>query len=150
MRGFWYLQELSTDEAGWTFFGNTDPIGIHQFTWSPVNQTVAGAYYRSFFLITLANDFIRQASDANISSRGITGLAADSIRSYKNEARYLRAFHYWVLMDFFGNVPFVTENDVIGAALPKQILRADLFNYIETELKDQTGQPHGHYYQECI
>jgi len=39
-------------------------------------------------------------------------------------------------MDFFANPPFVTENDVIGAALPKQISRTDLFNYIETELKD--------------
>jgi hypothetical protein len=33
-------------------------------------------------------------------------------------------------------VPFVTENDLIGSFLPEQISRADLFNYIESELKD--------------
>lgn len=135
LRGLWYLQELSTDEAGWTYSNNTDPLDIHQMAWSSVNQTVAGAYYRSFFQITLANDFIRQASDANLASRGITGASADSIRIYKQEARFLRAFQYWVLMDFFANPPFVTENDLIGVGVPKQILRKDLFTYIESELK---------------
>ena len=66
LRMLWYLQCLSTDEAGWTYANNTDPIGIHQMTWSSVNQTVAGLYYRCYFLITLANDFIRQASDAKL------------------------------------------------------------------------------------
>lgn len=135
LRSFWYLQCLSTDEAGWNYHGNTDPIGIHQMTWSSINQTVGCSYYRSFFLITLANDFIRQASDDNLSKRGITGTAADSIRKYKTEARFLRAYHYWVLMDLFGNVPFVTENDAIGVGIPKQIKRAELFAYVESELK---------------
>lgn len=135
LRMFWYLQCLSTDEAGWTYHNNTDPIGIHQMSWSSVNQTVAGLYYRCFFQITLANDFIRQCSDANLSARNISGNAADSIRKYKAEARYLRAFQYWVLMDLFANPPFVTENDAIGSGLPKQISRKDLFTYVESELK---------------
>src|SRR5215218_10407105 len=42
LRQFWYLQCLSTDEAGWTYSGNTDPIGIHQMTWSASTQAVAG------------------------------------------------------------------------------------------------------------
>jgi starch-binding outer membrane protein, SusD/RagB family len=134
LRGFWYLQTLSTDEAGWTYHGNTDPLGIHQMSWSSINQTVAGAYYRSFFQITLCNDFIRQASDANLSSRGITGTSADSIRKYRAEARFLRAFQYWVLMDMFANPPMVTENNAIASGLPKQIARKDLFTYIESEL----------------
>ena len=135
VRMLWYLQCLSTDEAGWTYHSNTDPIGIHQMSWSSINQTVAGLYYRSLFQITLANDFIRQSSDANIAKRGYSGASADSIRKYKAEARYLRAYQYWVLMDLFGNPPFVTENDAIGAGLPKQIKRKDLFTYLESELK---------------
>jgi hypothetical protein len=39
-------------------------------------------------------------------------------------------------MDLFANVPFVTEEDPIGAFLPEQIQRADLFDYIESELLD--------------
>jgi hypothetical protein len=38
-------------------------------------------------------------------------------------------------MDLFGNVPFVTEEDRVGAFNPEQIMRADLFNYIEEEIK---------------
>jgi len=136
LRMYWYMQCLSTDEAGWTYHNNTDPIGIHQMTWSSVNQTVSGLYYRCFFLITLANDFIRQSSDDNLSKRGITGTCADSIKMYKQEARFLRAFQYWVLMDLFANPPFVTEADQIGVGLPKQIQRKDLFDYIEKELKE--------------
>jgi len=127
LRMWWYLQCLSTDEAGWTYHNNTDPIGIHQMTWSSVNQTVAGLYYRCFFQITLANDYIRQASDAKLTERGFSGASADSIRMYKNEARFLRAFQYWVLMDLFANPPFVDETALIGAGIPAQIKRADLF-----------------------
>jgi len=136
LRMFWYLQCLTTDEAGWTYHSSTDPIGIHQMTWSSVNQTVAGLYYRCFFQITLANDFLRQSSEDNLAKRGITGASADSIRTYKLEARFLRAFQYWVLMDLYANPPFADENNQIGVGLPHQIKRKDLFTYIETELKD--------------
>jgi starch-binding outer membrane protein, SusD/RagB family len=136
LRMYWYLQCLSTDEAGWTYHNNTDPIGIHQMTWSSINQTVGGLYYRCYFLITLANDFIRQASDDNLSKRGISGTDAADIRVYKQEARFLRAYMYWVLMDLFANPPFVTEKDAIGVGLPKQTHRPELFTYLETELKD--------------
>lgn len=136
LRMWWYLNCLSTDEAGWTYHNNTDPLGIHQLQWSASNQTVAGLYYRCFFQITLANDFINQASDENLEKRGFTGASADSIREFKTEARFLRAFQYWVLMDLFANPPFVDENFTIGSGLPPQIKRADLFAWLETELKD--------------
>jgi starch-binding outer membrane protein, SusD/RagB family len=139
LRMYWYLQCLSTDEAGWTYHNNTDPIGIHQMTWSSVNQTVAGLYYRCYFQITLANDYIRQASDAKLAERGFSGAVTDTLRLYKNEARFLRAYQYWVLMDLFANPPFVDESNLIGAGIPKQIQRKDLFNYIEKELKELEG-----------
>jgi hypothetical protein len=135
LRPYWYLQCLSTDEAGWTYHGNTDPLGIHELRWSAVNQTVAGAYYRSFFIITMANDFIRQSADDKLAARGISGADADNIKKYKAEARFIRAYQYWVLMDLYGNPPFVTEVDEIGIGLPRQISRKDLFSYIESELK---------------
>ena len=51
------------------------------------------------------------------------------------EARFLRALSYYHALDLFGNVPFVTEADNVGAFLPKQISKANLFTYVETELK---------------
>ena len=140
LRLFWWAQEISTDEAvvqaGW---GDPGIHFFHNMTWSPNNEILTGLYYRSFYQITLANDFIRQASADKLSTRGISGASADSIKTYSTEARFLRAYQYWVLMDLFGNPPFVTENDALGSTLPKQISRADLFKYIETELKDIEG-----------
>jgi hypothetical protein len=136
VRMLWYLQSLSTDEAGWTYHSNTDPIGIHQMTWSSNNQTVAGLYYRCMFLVTLVNDFIRQSSDEKLSSRGISGTDAENIKGYVSEARFLRAYMYWILMDMYANPPFATETTVIGGDLPPQISRSDLFNWLETELLD--------------
>ena len=135
LRGFWYLQTLSTDEAGWTYHNNTDPLGIHQFTWSSINQTVAGAYYRSMFQITLCNDFIKHSTDAILSSKGFKASDVADIKKYRAEARFLRAFQYWLLMDMFANPPFVDENTPIASGLPKQISRKDLFRYIVNELK---------------
>ena len=43
-------------------------------------------------------------------------------------------------MDLFGNVPFVTEDDLPGAGFPEQIQRADLFDYIEDELLAIEGE----------
>jgi starch-binding outer membrane protein, SusD/RagB family len=135
LRLYWNLQELTTDEAGWTWQNDAGVRGLHEMSWSSINPIVSGTYYRAFFQITLANEFIRQAADGKLSERGISGADADNIRGYRTEARFLRAYQYWVLMDLFGNPPFVTENDAIATGIPKQILRKDLFNYIESELK---------------
>ncbi len=37
-------------------------------------------------------------------------------------------------MDLFGTGPFVTEDDILGASLPKQASRSELFNYVTSEL----------------
>ena len=39
-------------------------------------------------------------------------------------------------IDLFGNVPFSTENDAVGAQGPRQINRAELFEWIEKECKE--------------
>ncbi len=134
VRLYWNAQELSTDEAicAW---GDPGVPDLHNMNWSASNPILTGLYYRSYYQITLCNDFINQSSDANLTSRGITGASADSIRTYRAEARFLRAYQYAVVMDLFGNVPFVTEKDALGSILPPQIKRADLFNYITGELK---------------
>src|SRR5207253_1321749 len=72
----------------------------------------------------------------------ISGSDADNIREYAREARYLRAFQYWVLLDLFGNPPFVTEASIIGGPPPPQGTRTEIFNYVESELKAiESGLP---------
>jgi hypothetical protein len=134
LRTFWKAQELSTDEAviAWGDAGIQD---FHNMNWTSSNPFMKGLYFKSLYQITLINEFLRQSTDAKLGERGITGNDATTVKSFIPEVRFIRAYQYWVLMDLFGNPPFVTEENVIGGPLPKQILRKDLFTYIEAELK---------------
>lgn len=134
LRAFYNVQELMTDEdiCAWN---DANLQAFHNLNLVATNVYVDAIYTRSLFQITVANAFIRESTDAAVAARNITGAGADSIKHYRAEARFLRAFQYWVLLDLFGNPAFVTENDPIGNYIPKQIKRADLFTYIESELK---------------
>ncbi|WP_317041330.1 RagB/SusD family nutrient uptake outer membrane protein [Leeuwenhoekiella marinoflava] len=50
------------------------------------------------------------------------------------EARALRAYGYFYAMDFWGNVPLVTVARIDPNELPKTTPRAEIFNFIESEL----------------
>jgi hypothetical protein len=136
LRAYWYLQELPTDEAvvAW----NSPPLQeLNKTTWTSGNDLINNCYTRIFYTIALCNEFIRETSDDKLSSRGITGANADKSRTYRAEARFLRAVAYSHALDLYGNVPFVTEADLPSKQLqPKQIKRADLFDYIAKELRD--------------
>lgn len=134
LRLFWKAQELSTDEAvvGWNDPGIKD---FHNMNWSANNSMLNGLYNRCFYTITLANEFIRESSPEKIAERGLSASAA-SIQTMRAEARFVRAYQYWVLMDLFANPGFVDETTPLGAgSLPEQITRANLFAWLETELK---------------
>jgi starch-binding outer membrane protein, SusD/RagB family len=133
-REFWNCEELTTDEAVITY---TDPgvQDLHNMVWDANNAISRGLYYRSLYQITLCNNFIQQTTPALLATHGITGDAATKIAYYDAEARFLRAYQYWVLMDVFGNPPFVTDATKIGSTIPPQISRKDLYAYIVGELK---------------
>jgi hypothetical protein len=137
IRVYWQLQEITTDEAvlGWND-GNLP--SVNTMTWNADNEFVRGAYDRIYYQISLCNEFIRQTSDANLASRGITGTAATTVKQYRSEARLLRAMSYWHVVDLFGGGPFATEADVLGT-LPQYKSRADIFTYVESELKALDG-----------
>ncbi|WP_114789755.1 RagB/SusD family nutrient uptake outer membrane protein [Niabella yanshanensis] len=141
LRQLWYLQCLTTDEAIWTWSGNTDPVGVQEMTWNASTQAVAGLYFRCYYIITQANNFIMESSDGKISERGFSGAAAETIKQYRAEARFLRAYSYSVLLDNFGAVPFTDETYVVGSGVsPKQLSKQELFSYIENELTAIEGE----------
>ena len=133
-REFWNVQELTTDEAVITY-GDPGVQDLHNMVWSATNAVSQGLYYRSIYQITLCNNFIQQSTPAMLASHGITGDDATTIGYYVAEARFLRAYQYWVLMDVFGNPPFVTDATKIGSGIPPQISRTALYAYVVSELK---------------
>jgi len=138
IRVLWNLQEVPTDDCvvGWNDPGLPE---LNTMTWVATNPWSGAMYYRIFFQITLCNEFIRETDPKKLQDRGFSQIDIDRITTYRYEARFLRALSYYHALDLFGSVPFVTENDPVGAFFPQQISRADLFNYIESELKDIEG-----------
>ncbi|MBR9920361.1 MAG: RagB/SusD family nutrient uptake outer membrane protein [Bacteroidetes bacterium] len=139
LRVFWNLQEVPTDEAivGWSDPGLPE---LNTMEWVATNSWTNAMYYRIFFQITLCNEYIRETALEKLEDRGFEQADIDRITTYRNEARFLRALSYFHALDLFGgNVPFVTEEDAVGAFLPEQTNPGELFSYIETELLDIEG-----------
>ena len=140
LRLYWYLQEMPTDEAviGWNDPGLPD---LNTGLWGADNSMVNAMYYRVFYQVMLANEFLRQSTDAKLDSRGqFDPTLRTNVHFYRAEARFLRALSYWHGIDLFGNIPLVTEDDPLGATPPKQAKRADIYAYAVSELNDIIGK----------
>ncbi len=133
LRLYWKMQELTTDEAliAWNDGTIQD---LHGQVWTSGNEFIRTMYSRLFYQVALCNEFLRQKTSSKLDGRGVSSELRAEIETFRAEARFMRALTYWHAMDLFGNTPFITEDDPIGAFLPPQIQRADLFDYVESEL----------------
>ena len=114
------LNEITTDHAvvGWGDPGLPD---LHGMYWSSSNDFTEAMYYRLAQSVSFSNSFIKNASE----------LSGDEVSAFIAEARFLRAYAYYNLLDLYGNVPLTTE---ISTELPTQSNRTELFEFIESEL----------------
>ena len=134
IRGVFNCQELPTDEAVCAWNDQTVK-DFHALKWTAADPFLKGIYARCIYNVTLINEYLRESTDAKLTERNITGNDAADIKKSRAEGRFLRAFNYWVMMDLFGKTTFITETDGVGAFLPKEKSRTEIFNYVETELK---------------
>ncbi len=135
LRLYWKMQQLTSDEAliAWNDGTIQD---LHAQVWTSGNEFIRTMYTRIFYQVALTNEFLRQTTDDKLSGRGVNDELRAEIQIFRAETRFMRALSYWHALDLYANPPFVTENDPIGAFLPPQIQRADLFQYVESELLD--------------
>jgi starch-binding outer membrane protein, SusD/RagB family len=114
------LNEITTDHAvvGWGDPGLPD---LHGMFWSSSNDFIEAMYSRLAQEVSFANSFIANAAV----------LSDAEVQIYIAEARFLRAYAYYNLMDLYGNVPLTTE---VTTDLPQQSNRVDIFAFIEAEL----------------
>jgi hypothetical protein len=133
VRGLWQLQELPTDEAiiGW---GDAGLPEMNYQTWSASNPFTTAMYGRIYYQVALANEFLRETTDAKLDSRGVSAALKEQVHGYRAEARFLRALSYYHAIDFYGNVP-LTDETTLETSLPRQAPRAEVFNFVESELK---------------
>lgn len=114
------LNEVSTDHAviAWGSVGLPD---IHNQTWSASNVYIGAMYSRLAQVVSFANSFIANARV----------LSDPEVEAFIAEARFIRAYAYYNLMDWFANVPLTTE---ISIELPQQSNRTEIFSFVEAEL----------------
>ncbi len=141
LRLYFELQELPTEEAMIAWGGDGDLMDLNRFVWSSTNGYSSIFYSRVFYVVSLANAFLFQTTDAKLSSRGVSAALKTQIAQYRAEARFLRAFAYWNAVDLFGPVPIVTQ---VTTALPVQSARDSVYRFIVNELnavKDSLPTP---------
>lgn len=135
LRVYWKAQELTTEEAVISW-GDAGLPELCRMEWGSTNQFLNAMYYRAYYQIALANEFLRETTTEKLDARGESAEIKAEVQQYRAEARWLRALSYWHAMDLFGNVPLVDEDFPIGATPPEQAQRTDIYSFIESELID--------------
>jgi hypothetical protein len=126
------LNELTSDEmiaptrgGDWYDGGIWQQLWLH--TWDPPADLVNNAWNDIYNGIGKINFILYQVNSLSEKPADLDKVNAD--------LKTLRAYFYFLAMDLFGNVPLVTDyktdpNSVTNSS------RQDVFNFIETELKD--------------
>ena len=115
------LNTLPTDEAICAWFDDPGIPTLNFATWGANHDQIGGMFARLYFNIVLNSHFLSQTEGRN----------DEHTRRQRAEARFLRALNWFYLMDMFGDVVFL---DRVTSDLPEFISRADLFDYILSEL----------------
>jgi hypothetical protein len=103
---------------------------LHEHKWTTDDDVVINTWNRTYAGITNCNRIIYQVEEK------IIPVPEEEIESLIAEIKLLRASYYWVLIDFFGNVPIIERFDVPEGFLPEQNTRTEVFDFIVEEVKN--------------
>jgi len=127
---YYNISEISTDEMvvptrGQDWYDNGTWLETHRQTWtasSPATLSfLNGAWNTAYAGVARANGLLDGVKNSTVPNQAVM----------EAEARYLRAFYYYVLMDLYGGVPVATTSEI---APRERVSRDSLFKFIEAEL----------------
>lgn len=101
-------------------------ITLHQHTWNSATGPVEAIWGTCY-------DAIFATNKAIYTLEGIENL--DNKEAYIYQLRALRATYYYILLDYYRNVPIVTKYDLPKGFLPEQSKTAEVYAFVESELK---------------
>ncbi len=134
MRSYFNLQEGTTDEAAFRWLSGDNLWDLALMSWDANDPQVSDTYYRLYYNIALANEFLRYCTDGKIG-----GFSADDqadIRTYAAEARFMRALSYYIVLDLFRQGPYVDENTPTSGYTPEAMDATAMISLIESEIND--------------
>lgn len=132
------VSQVSSDEnivptRGSDWYDNGDWLSLHQHSWTPTLGYLNDAWNTSYAGVARANSLLRDIEPLDVPNK--TGLLA--------EIRGLRAFYYYTLLDLFGNIPVIGDEEgeysVDPDNPPATESRADVFAFVVDELEAIRG-----------
>ena len=131
-QGWWFLaQEISSDELagptrGSDWFDGGKWLDMHTHSWTNENEGVNRMWSTFWEGITSCNQIIDmlRSLDQN-----------DNIKAKIAEVEVMRSFYYYLLMDNYGDAPYLTTAIQPEDFLPSKIKRAAIYDSIVTTVE---------------
>ena len=120
-RTIWYCNELTTDEAWW-IWDDAESKQMNMTNWTGTNTMIRAIYTRLVLDIKYCNHYLTYASEES-----------QEEKYRKAEVRFIRALHFYYLLDMYLYAPFVTED---SNEFPHFIPRHQLYAWLVDELKE--------------
>jgi hypothetical protein len=123
----WYdLNSMSADEQviphRTTGDWQLDFARLYKHEWLPTDLMINNTWNWLYSAVFSANLAVGQLE------------SSDAEQSKIAEAKVLRAFFYYLLMDDYGNVPFYTKNNITVDQLPQKN-RSEIYDFVVSELE---------------
>ena len=136
IRAFWSVQETTADAVKCSWENDAWVRALNTNTWSDVqNDALYAVYVRTLQGVAFVNEYLRQTTPDRLAGRGVDAMLAARIEGFRAEARFIRAYLYWMALDCFGSVPFTTEQSPFGGTFfPVQASRTDIYDFCISEL----------------
>jgi len=130
---YFNMIEARSDNAGQDQLDQKERVETDTFEETPGNLLLANVWTQNYILINNANNVIRRAPEVPTLTDGQKLLVSRSI----GEAKFLRAFSYFALVNMFGGIPLRTEptSDFNNATLAKSSI-SDVYTLIISDLTD--------------
>lgn len=122
------LQEVCTDihiERHGGIFTFNEPI--EEFSWTPSHGWLQNWWERRYRAIYKTNTVLDNVPEIEMDEDRKEELLA--------EARFLRAFNYYLLYDLFGPVPIITTSETRVSDRPSRASDEEIIGFIEDELR---------------
>ena len=139
IRALYWSQEATSDEM---YNRSGSGYGLRNATalnWEPGTQFPAWLYYRCYLIITYANDLLRRTEESVLKENGVYEACQKDVAYWRAEARFIRAYMYYILMDSFGDIGFV-DDTVPNGTFPVQKPRKEIYDFIVSELEAIEGE----------
>jgi hypothetical protein len=117
---------VPTRGSDWYDNGGHQQMWTH--TWKPDFGTLDGIWGTIFNGIGKANFTLSAVNALATPPPGLDNINA--------ELKVLRAYYYYLAMDMFGQVPVVTDFNTDPTTINNDMTRAQIFDFIEKEVKD--------------